>query len=223
MQYGYQSPQAKQYDRTMMVIGEGKISVLPDTVSLTVGVLTENKNIKKAQEENADKANAMRTALTRSGLSEDAIETKSYRIQPKYELKDGTSQIAGYEVQQTFEITVPNVQKAGEVYDIAMSNGANIAHSLTFSTTESAAYYLRALTLAVQDAREKAFSLATASGMTIHQIPVLIQEEPPNLPHAISYSESVPTLKASTTISPRDIEIAARINVTYAYYTKSQM
>jgi uncharacterized protein len=221
MHYGFQSSSSNQSDtceRTMTVIGEGKISVLPDVVSLTIGVLTENANIKKAQEENADKVNTMRRALLITGLKEEDIETKSYRIQPKYEVKDGTSHIVGYEVEQLFEITVQNVQKAGEVYDIAMSNGANVAHSLVFSTTESATYYLHALTLAVQDARNKAICLANASGLTINQLPLSIQEEQPSIsPRAVSYSESVQTFKAATTISPRDIEISARIIVIYPY------
>ncbi len=122
---------------TITVQGEGIVSVRPNIVTLTIGVRTEHKNVKQAQEENATQSRQLLDALKALGIADQDIETISYTITPQYEYVNDKALLQGYRVEHLYEITVLNVQKAGEVYDIAVTNGANVAKRITFSTFSS--------------------------------------------------------------------------------------
>lgn len=88
-------------------------------------------------------------------------------------------------MEHLYEITVLNVQKAGEVYDIAVSNGANVAKGLRFRISHPNKYYEQALIQALQQAVEKARAIASTYNLNINPVPLSFVEESAQLPRKL--------------------------------------
>lgn len=201
---------------TLTVQGEGRIQAKPDVVVLTIGVRTENKSVQQAQTENAAISQQLLSAWKQLGISDQDIETLSYTITPQYDTIDGKTTLSGYQVEHLYKITVLNVQKAGEVYEVAVANGANVTRGLQFLVSHPNKYYEKALVLAVQNASEKANIIANTYHMKINPIPLSLTEEPGQIPRqTLAYSSA--HAYAAPPIQSGELEITATIQATFTY------
>ncbi|MBA2870308.1 hypothetical protein HNQ85_000566 [Anoxybacillus calidus] len=204
--------------RTMTVTGQGTITVKPDTVTITLGIRTENKIVSQALSENAARANNMIQALKLIGIKDEEIDTASFSIYPKYEYKDGTSSLVGYEVEHIFDITVKDVSKAGNIYETAVANGANIARNIQFQLSNPDLYYEYALADAIRNAVEKAVILGRTLGIPVQTIPLKIKEEIAALPQPIFAGKTMVLAEQSAPpIQTQDIVIKATVQAIFEY------
>jgi uncharacterized protein YggE len=211
---------SKPMTQTITVTGQGTVTAKPDTVIITLGVRTEHVNVQEALAENARRANDVIRALKAIGVSEEDIDTASFSIYPKYNYSNGTNTLTGYEVEHIFDITVKDTKKVGNIYDTAVTNGANIARHIQFRLANEQPYYQQALMLAVKNAKEKAIVIARTIGLPMHDIPLQIKEESvaPSFPRA-PYS-AVATLAESSAAPPiqtQDIIIKATVQAVFSY------
>ena len=210
---------SRQVQGKMIIEGNGRITVMPDQAIMNIGVMTENNNVEIAQNENSKISNQVIESIKQLGISTNDIQTLSYTIQPIYDYVEGQSIFKGYQVQHVLEVTVRDLQKAGEVYDAAVSAGANMAGSLRFEVSNKEGYYQEALQLAMKNATEKAMKLGQQIGVTIHVPPTKITEEPVAFaPKELSISFATDTsLQASPPIQKREIEIEAKLSAVFQY------
>lgn len=198
---------------TLTVQGEGRVQAKPDIVVLTIGVRTENTSVQQAQEENASISQQLLSAWKQLGISDKDIETLSYTITPQYDTIEGKTTLSGYQVEHLYKITVSNVQKAGEVYEVAVANGANVTRGLQFLVSNPNTYYEKALILAVQNAGEKARVIASTYKMNINPVPISLTEEPQQISrHFVAYSA-----QAAPPIQPGELEITATVRASFTY------
>jgi uncharacterized protein YggE len=202
-------------EATVTVQGEGVVKAKPDVVVLTIGVRTEGTNVKQAQEENAALSAKLLDSLKQLGITEQNIKTLSYTITPQYEYVNEKAMLRGYQVEHLYEIIVLNVQKAGEVYEAAVANGANVAKGLVFRVSEPNAYYKQALVLAVQNAQEKARTIASTYNLNVNPIPISVVEESSHMPREfVAYSavhSSAPPIQSG------ELEIISTIRAIFTY------
>ncbi|RAK16597.1 hypothetical protein B0I26_11711 [Anoxybacillus vitaminiphilus] len=204
--------------RTMSVSGQGTITVKPDTVTITLGIRTESEIVSQALSENAARANNMIQALTSIGIKDEEIDTASFSIYPKYEYKDGKSSLVGYEVEHIFDITVKDVNKAGNIYETAVANGANIARNIQFHLSNPDIYYEHALADALRNAVEKAVILGRTLGIPVQTIPLKIKEESPVLPQPRFAAQTmVLAEQGAPPIQTQDIVIKATVQAIFEY------
>jgi len=151
----------------LTVSASGTVSVMPDVAYISVGVTTQSKNMKKAQSDNKDKMNTLYAALRSAGIAESDIRTTQYAVYPIQDYRDSAYKITGYHVVNSIELTVRDIEKAGEYLDIAAENGANTANSVRFGLLDEKVNYNAALALAMEAAKQKAAAIADAGGHTI--------------------------------------------------------
>ncbi len=151
----------------LTVNAAGNIEVMPDVAYVTVGVVTQNKDVKAAQNENADLMNTIFDALKAKGLTEDDMRTTQYNVYPIRDYSDNDGEISVYEVTNMVQLTIKDIDNVGEYIDIASENGANTAYPVSFSLLDKEEYYNEALTDAVQKAKAKAQAIAAAGGYSI--------------------------------------------------------
>ncbi|PEB53183.1 hypothetical protein CON65_12850 [Bacillus pseudomycoides] len=203
-------------EATITVQGEGIIRAKPNVVVLTIGIRTDNKNVKQAQEENAIQSRQLLDALKQLGIADKDIETISYTITPQYEYVNDKALLQGYRVEHLYEITVLNVQKAGEVYDIAVTNGANVAKGLRFRVSHPTKYYQQALLQAVQHAVEKARTIASTYNLNINPVPLSLIEESAQLPREVMAYATLHA-QAAPPIQSGELEIISSIRAVFTY------
>jgi len=200
----------------LKVEGTGNIKVQPDIAIVVLGVITENKQLKPAQEENTIKMTAVLRSLREMSIPSEDIQTQSYSITPQYDFIEGRQVFRGYRVEHLLEITIRDMNKIGEIIDAAVQNGANQVSNIEFSVSNPSAYYQRALNAAVDDALRKAGTLGGKLRIEVSKVPVQIVE--------IGYKSEGPiplmyqVAGVSTPVQTGQVEITARIEAIFAYW-----
>ncbi len=214
-------PQAPQ--KTISVSSEGTVKVKPDMAYINVGVQTENKSSKTAQQENATKMNKVMKALKDLKIAEADIKTSQYTIYPMeaYSEKDQRSYITGYRVINTLEITIRDISIVGSVIDTVTTNDANTVSNIRFTVADPDKYYLQALENATVKAKAKADVLAKQFGIKLG-LPSQVNETSGGYYPPIMYAQterfkSSMDAAATTSISSGELEIRASVGLVFSY------
>ena len=222
-------------DNMISVTGEHTIKVTPDTGYISFAVVTSDKDAKIAQNDNKEIMDMVNKALKNLGIAEKDIKTTNYSIYPRYEyirveerdengktIYNNKSVLVGYEVNNSIQVTVRDLDLIGDVIDIAVENGANNSNSLSFGLSEELKKetYLLALKLASQDAMDKAEAVAEVFGIAISK-PSKVIENQGYVPGPIyrdypSYADKADD-GISTPISAGEMEVRASVSVEYSY------
>lgn len=204
------------------VSGSGSVTGSPDRVQLTFGVQTENANVKTAQSDNAVQMNAVIDALVAAGIPKDQMKTTGYSIYPVYQDSTGllNQKIKSYQVTNTLQVTLKDVNQTGNVIDTAVTAGVNNVNSIQFMLSDEQAQSLRseALKNAVILARADANVVAAALGVNITgvQSADISQGYTPIVYD--NYQAGAATAKSvvPTPVQPGDITVTAQVSITYS-------
>ena len=153
---------------TLSVSGEGIVEAAPDRATISIGVVTQDRDASKAQSENARAAQGIIGSITKLGVERRNIHTSDYNFRPNYRQDDGhRHEMIGYVVSNTVNVTVDDLDLVGKIIDAALANGANNINSLEFGFKNQKALQDQALTAAIKDARRKAELAASELGVRI--------------------------------------------------------
>ncbi|WP_226037283.1 SIMPL domain-containing protein [Aquibacillus saliphilus] len=208
-------------NRIVTVYGNGVLSVEPNVSEVELGVVTEELNLKTAQQKNTRLIQQVIQSLINLGVSKENIQTYDYTIHPRYDYLEGVQQFQGYQVTHMLTVTIENLDQTGTIIDTAVANGANRISAINFSVKNKGSYYQQALTKALEDAFTKAETIANAMRLTLDPAPVKILEQqvqqPPIPIQTLSSSEMVGNL--STPIEPGKLKTVANVKVMFYYYS----
>ncbi len=146
------------------VNGKGVITAEPNVANINLAVKTVNKDIKKAQAENAKVMEKVIGEIKALGIEDKYIQTANYTINEDYEWKNDTEVFTGYVIRNSINIKVKDISKAGEVLDKGISAGANIAGGITFDIENKDELYNEALKQAMKSADSKANAIMETFG-----------------------------------------------------------
>jgi uncharacterized protein len=211
----YTSEFDRDESNTLHVTGEATVQVPPDQALITLGVITENIDPAVAQAQNAAAIAAIIASLSSLGIPEDHMKTSDYRIHPQYDYVDGKELFKHYKVQHMLEIKTGQIEKVGTIVDTAVKQGANSVSNVRFSLSHQEIHYNRALSLAFENARQKATALAQTARITLQLIPIKIEEIPATQPSI--YFQSSLEAKVATPIQPGELTIPAVVKVLYTF------
>ena len=154
-------------DETITVTGTGEILVTADTAVISLGVNVRKAAAPEAQSGANEVIASIRTALTAAGIPEEDIGTGFINLYAVYDYSKEVETIIAYNASSTLAIRVTDMNRVGEVIDLAFGAGANTLDGVTFSVSDDTAARAEALKAAFADAKEKAETLAEASGQQI--------------------------------------------------------
>ena len=209
-----------QATNSITVNGTSSITVTPTIAYVTLGVATFHKDAVTAQSSNAEKMDAVYKALTALGIPKEKIKTVAYNISARYDYKDNTSVLAGYDVINSVQVTVTDLTKVSKVLDMTVKQGINQSNSISFGVTDAErdATYLKALANAVANAKGKAGALANAAGVTIGKPAQIIENSSSAIyPPVYGLGDYARAESAATPISGGELKIEASVNVIYNY------
>lgn len=156
-------------ENLLTVQGEGIIAASADVAYVQIGVENKDKDVSKAQSENANIATAVLKAIKGKDLKDEDISTTNYSIEPRYDYKGDNDILTpeSYIVANIFKLRIKDIDTVGEIIDAAIAAGANRAYNIYFDIQKPKQLRDEALTYAVKNARIKADLLAEAAGMEI--------------------------------------------------------
>ena len=156
-------------ERSVVVIGEGSVSVPPDYARVRSGVTTRAKTAKEATEANTKAMAAITAMLSNAGIAQKDIQTARFSVQPIYESRQFNSEqkLSGFSVSNQINVTIRQIDKVGEILDRLVTTGATEVGNVEFLHSEPSKALDEAREAAVADARRKAELYAHASGLIL--------------------------------------------------------
>src|SRR3989344_7811946 len=122
---------------TVSFEGEGKIVAKPDIAMVSLSIVTEATTSKAAQDENSKKSETLTDFLNEQNIEEKDIKTTGYNIYPQYRYPQYDSpEIRGYQVNQTLEVKIRDLDKVSGVLDGVVSAGVNQVGGFSFEVDE---------------------------------------------------------------------------------------
>ena len=183
---------------TVSFDGEGRVFAKPDIAAVSFSILTEAVTSKVAQDDNSLKSKKVVDFLKDQDIEDKDIKTTGYNVYPQYSnyprpcpfpaqevmmepppgtipssypcIVDNTQKISGYQVSQSFEVRVRDLNKVSAVLDGLVAQGANQVNNLGFQVDDIEKVTNEARVLAIRDAKEKASTLQNQIGIRLGKI-----------------------------------------------------
>jgi len=213
------SVNVNELTNTITVSGTGKVSGSPDLAIVTFGVVTQADTAVEAMKTNAERMTSVVKTLMQAGISEESIETTNYRVHPLYQHKTETPSIIGYRVTNEVRIETTQLDKVGELIDLAGEAEANQIHGVTFTLSDTKTSEMRdqALLEAVGNANTKADLIGGALSLTIKGV-VHVTESSFYQPYQpYGYLREAAIDAVPTPIFEGDVDMVATIQVIYLF------
>ena len=166
---------------TITVTGTGEVYAKPDLAIVSFTVKTEAKSVAEAMEENTEKMNAVIGFMKAEGIEEKDLKTTNFNIYPRYEYyekediemwprPEGQRVLVGYEITQSLQIKIREMESVGDIIQLATGAGANQVGSLNFTIDDQDELKNQAREEAIKEAKEKAQELASQLGIKLIRI-----------------------------------------------------
>jgi uncharacterized protein len=148
------------------VSGDAQVNVVPDKVTILLGVETRNKNLDEASSQNDSLVRQVLTAARKLEVNASDIQTDFIHVDLKYEHDDSTL-VDYYKVTKEIQIALKDVSKFENLVNAVLHAGANHIYGIEFATSELRKYRDQARALATKAAIDKANDLAGVAGMKV--------------------------------------------------------
>ena len=204
--------------RSVTVSGHGKVTVKPDTASLSLGVSVTASKANDALRQAANKADTLIKVLTSAGVSKDDIATSGVSLYPQYDNTGRT--ISGYNASNSMTVTIRKLGDAGTIIDAAaalVGNEINIG-GISFYVNDTEAVLGAARAAAITNAKARADQYAGAANATVGAVMTISEVSSPVIGPIYYQNASADRAgapAASTPVSPGTQDLTIDVTVVY--------
>ena len=200
---------------TVVTSGEGVVQAVPDRAWITISAESRAPSPREAQRKNAEAMKPVQDRLRAAGVPDEAIKTTAYDLQPDWDYSNNRRVLRGYVARNTIDARIDNVDRVGELLDIAVNAGATSVQNIRFDLKDRDKVEREALRLAVADARARATAAAAGAGMSVDRI-IRIDEQGVSSPPIPLRRETfqADAAAAAPPIAAGSMEVRAHVTVT---------
>ncbi|MFC6940147.1 SIMPL domain-containing protein [Salinirubellus sp. GCM10025818] len=200
---------------TVTVGASASVEATPDLAVVRVAVEATAESAEEARATVAADAERMRAALRDAGVPNGNVSTEAFNVYPQYDYSDESRELVGYRAVHAYRVEIAP-DRAGEVIDVAIGNGATSVYGVSFELSEEVRQDLReqALTAAVENARADAETVATVSGASLGDVrSISTSDGGGGVP--IPFAEDRGADGGSTVVEPGTVRVTASVTVVY--------
>jgi uncharacterized protein len=200
---------------TITVSANGKVTVVPDVARLNLGVTITRSTVKAARADAAKSMTGIIAAVKAQGVADKDIQTTNLSLYPQYG-SGSAPKVVGYQISEQIEITVRDLDKAGDVVDTATAKGATDVNGISFDFADPVKVQNDARAAAVTAARASAQAMAGAANVTLGAVVSITDSTPPS-PIFYGYGgmKAVPSADAATPVQPGTQDLTASVTVVF--------
>ncbi|XEC96255.1 SIMPL domain-containing protein [Paenibacillus tarimensis] len=198
------------------VVGEGIVTASPDRAAAVLGAVTEGPVLQTVQAENAAIVMSIINSMLNDGIPRENIQTYDFRIEIQYDYVDGKQIFRGYKVTHLLQITSDRVGQIGMLVDFAVSHGANTVAGVRFTMANPQYFQNQALAIAIQNARNKAATIANTLGVVLSVAPIQV-EELRRPAETVPFQAAALSESAATPIQPGQLTVYGAVRMVYSY------
>ncbi len=204
---------------TFDATGEGKVVVVPDQASVSMGVEEIGFNLKQVQESVNKKMAALSKSLKELGINEKDIKTTGYNYYPDWQNKNQ------YRAYATVSVVVRDMDKVSSVMDLVGTLGLDNVQGPSFGLSDELTNksVKEARGLAIEKAKAKAEELSGLAGMRLGRIVNIVEGN--SRPQNYMVREALPMagggnvdMKTATPVEVGSSEVV--VDVTLSYETR---
>lgn len=168
----------EESNRFITVQADAAVQVNYNTALIRLGVETRSPSVEEAFNDNRVRMNAVLDTLRNAGIADEDMATvdfsvyfeRNYYDDPRDEQEEGS-----YRVANSISVRVRDTERSGILIDAAFKAGANQLQGIEFAASDTQTAETEARRLAVEKARDKAETIAAASGVRIEGLESLIE------------------------------------------------
>jgi uncharacterized protein YggE len=201
--------------RTITVSATGTINVVPDVARVNLGVTLTKTTVKAARDGAAKSMTAIIAAIKALGVADADITTSGLSLYPQYS-NTSTPRIVGYQISEQIQVTVRDLDKAGDVVDTATAKGATDINGIWFEVSDPARAQNDARAAAVTAARASAQSLASAGNVSLGAVVSISDSTPPFLGYYPMAARAGVAFDAATPVQPGTQDVTSTVTVVFA-------
>lgn len=207
------------------VNGEGKVTVTPDLVILTLGIESQEETVAEAHRKAAEAMDAVMQALKNQGIADEDIQTSCFSIREVTRWLQDKEEVVGYRVINTVTTKVRELDKVGEIVDTVAAAGGDLTRvdSISFTVDDPTPYQAQAREKAIRDAMLKASQMAELAGVTLGDITYISEGGGSSVPRVYYDMKdglpipptSAPGAVPTTPFSPGELEVTTTVNMVF--------
>ena len=145
------------------------VKVVPDMAELRFSVVTQETDAKTCQDKNNQELTKVIQFLKDFGIAEESLQTSNYGMQPIYDWNSGRT-ITGYEMETNLIVSDVSIEQTGTLLSACVEAGINNIDRVSYLSSQYDICYQEALSKAIESARQKAQTIAQASGCTLGSV-----------------------------------------------------
>jgi len=199
----------------IQVSATGEVSMAPDMVTVTAGVVSEGKTAREASMSNATHMTSVFEELEAAGIPRKNITTSQLTLQPRYDYSDRKApRITGYEMRNTVMAKSYDLEQIGPMLDALVDAGVNNINGINFSIKDASAAKAEARDKAIKEARAQAEAMAKAAGVSLGALQSLSESQSGGIvprPYA-----TMEMSRAATPVSAGEQQLTVTVNLSYA-------
>ena len=199
---------------TITVSATGKITVVPDVARLNLGVTATKSTVKAAREAGAKAMTDIIAALKALGIADADIQTTNLSLYPQYG-SGPTPKVVGYQISEQLQVTVRDIDKAGDAVDAATANGATDVNGISFEVADPVKAQNDARAAAVEAARVSAQSMASAGHVSLGAVVSITDATTPISPMYYAYGAKAGAADTATPVQPGTQDLSAMVTVVF--------
>jgi hypothetical protein len=194
-------------------MGSGKVTVVPDVARVYLGVTLTKATVKEARAAAATAMTDILAAIKGLGIADADIQTTGLNLSARY--ADGSStKIVGYIISEQVQVTVRDLDKAGDVIDVATARGATDVNGISFEIADPAKALDNARAAAVIAARASATAMAAAAHVTLGAVLSISDASAPS-PIYYGAAAAAPMADVKTPVQPGTQDVSASVTVVF--------
>lgn len=211
---------------TIAIDGHGEVVSAPDTAFVTSGVTTQGATAREALDANTAAMTELIQTLKDAGIEARDIQTSGFSVNPNYVYTDARDangyqlppKINGYQVYNTVNVRVRQLDTLGAVLDKAVNVGANTINGVTFSVSDTSELLNEARKQAFADAKEKAELYAKTAGVELGELRAIteVQNMGGPIPYAAADMQYARAEAAPVPVEGGELTYSINVSVTWA-------
>lgn len=203
---------------SIVVQSSQEVKFVPDMAQISFAILTQQENPQACQAQNSEDLNQVITFLKEAGIDQKSIQTSNYGLNPIYDWSAG-QEITGYEMRTELTVSDLPIERAGELLSSCVEAGINGIDSVTYSSSQYDTSYEEALKMAVEAAKAKAETIASASGRSVGKV-IRVEEAASNSDarytgYSADLGVEAKAVDSQISVEPGQLSVTAQVSVEF--------
>lgn len=202
--------------RTITVVGQAELKVVPDEFVITFGVETSAKKANDARLANERQTASILSKIRARKIEGKYIKTEDFKLSPVYEGRYESRRLKGYDADRRVSVIVRDASILEPLLSEIFEAGANRLYSVTFHSSKIRAQLADVRLQAVKAARDKAAAMAGVLNQKLGA-PLRIDEQHGATARTsnFAYLNTSAAAPATNTLATGKLRISAAVTITF--------